>query len=207
MIPSPLFFWCTRNTKIFARLCGSPSTTAPISPTPVLKPCRCLDTVHSISKKMFFGPWSGNRAIWVLEIGEIAGAAEVTIKQTYKLLYPRAVDLFPVDSKFAPGIKELPLSWNGWCGDGDEVVIGCVSFFTRCFVRVSLNELFDRQWDWFWADSFSVSWSKTAADCFGCVVCHRGPRPSEIYSIILNEKWPLSFLITVRHCHKPSRFL
>lgn len=42
------------------------------------------------------------------EIGEIAGAAEVTIKQTYKLLYPKAASLFPSDSKFVGGIKDLP---------------------------------------------------------------------------------------------------
>ncbi|VDN04355.1 unnamed protein product [Thelazia callipaeda] len=44
------------------------------------------------------------------EIGEIAGAAEVTVKQTYKLLYPRAPELFPPDFKFATSVDLLPPS-------------------------------------------------------------------------------------------------
>lgn len=44
------------------------------------------------------------------EIGEIAGAAEVTVKQTYKLLYPRAAELFPEDFKFTAGLESLPPS-------------------------------------------------------------------------------------------------
>ncbi|KAK0410612.1 hypothetical protein QR680_005234 [Steinernema hermaphroditum] len=44
------------------------------------------------------------------EIGEIAGAAEVTVKQTYKLLYPRAKDLFPEDFNFRTPIEMLPSS-------------------------------------------------------------------------------------------------
>jgi len=44
------------------------------------------------------------------EIGEIAGAAEVTVKQTYKLLLPRAADLFPDEFKFVTPIELLPQS-------------------------------------------------------------------------------------------------
>ncbi|VDN53527.1 unnamed protein product [Dracunculus medinensis] len=44
------------------------------------------------------------------DIGEIAGAAEVTVKQTYKLLYPKAAELFPLDFKFATSIDDLPPS-------------------------------------------------------------------------------------------------
>ncbi|KJH46295.1 transcription factor TFIIB repeat-containing domain protein [Dictyocaulus viviparus] len=44
------------------------------------------------------------------DIGEIAGAAEVTVKQTYKLLYPRAAELFPEDFKFVTPIDQLPTS-------------------------------------------------------------------------------------------------
>ncbi|TKR60941.1 hypothetical protein L596_028122 [Steinernema carpocapsae] len=44
------------------------------------------------------------------EIGEIAGAAEVTVKQTYKLLFPRARDLFPADFNFKVPIELLPSS-------------------------------------------------------------------------------------------------
>ncbi|XP_076455472.1 transcription initiation factor IIB-like [Babylonia areolata] len=42
------------------------------------------------------------------EIGEIAGVAEVTIRQSYKSMYPRASDLFPTDFKFAIPIENLP---------------------------------------------------------------------------------------------------
>jgi len=41
------------------------------------------------------------------EIGEIAGVAEVTIRQTYKLLLPRAAELFPGDFKFETPIESL----------------------------------------------------------------------------------------------------
>ncbi|KAJ1355555.1 Transcription initiation factor IIB [Parelaphostrongylus tenuis] len=42
------------------------------------------------------------------EVGEIAGAAEVTVKQAYKLLYPRAAELFPEEFKFITPIDQLP---------------------------------------------------------------------------------------------------
>ncbi|CAB3398218.1 unnamed protein product [Caenorhabditis bovis] len=44
------------------------------------------------------------------EIGDVAGAAEITVKQTYKLLYPRAAELFPEDFKFVTPIDQLPSS-------------------------------------------------------------------------------------------------
>ncbi len=50
------------------------------------------------------------RKFFLLEIGEIAGAAEVTVKQTYKLLLPRAGDLFPDEFKFVTPIESLPQS-------------------------------------------------------------------------------------------------
>ncbi|GAB6031520.1 hypothetical protein CHUAL_009289 [Chamberlinius hualienensis] len=42
------------------------------------------------------------------EIGDIAGVADVTIRQSYKLMYPRAADLFPEDFKFDTPIELLP---------------------------------------------------------------------------------------------------
>lgn len=45
-----------------------------------------------------------------LEIGEIAGVAEVTVKQTYKLMLPRAAEIFPADFKFDTSIDQLPTS-------------------------------------------------------------------------------------------------
>lgn len=42
------------------------------------------------------------------EIGDIAGVAEVTIRQSYKLMYPHASKLFPQDFVFHTPIHELP---------------------------------------------------------------------------------------------------
>ncbi|XP_031617020.1 transcription initiation factor IIB [Contarinia nasturtii] len=42
------------------------------------------------------------------EIGDIAGVADVTIRQSYKLMYPHASKLFPEDFKFATPIHLLP---------------------------------------------------------------------------------------------------
>ncbi|XP_071450756.1 transcription initiation factor IIB isoform X2 [Hetaerina americana] len=42
------------------------------------------------------------------EIGDIAGVADVTIRQSYKLMHPNASHLFPEDFKFAIPIDQLP---------------------------------------------------------------------------------------------------
>ncbi|PIK45809.1 putative transcription initiation factor IIB [Apostichopus japonicus] len=42
------------------------------------------------------------------EIGDIAGVADVTIRQSYKLIYPRANELFPADFKFQTRVEDLP---------------------------------------------------------------------------------------------------
>ena len=42
------------------------------------------------------------------EIGDVAGVADVTIRQSYKLMFPHAVNLFPADFKFATPIDQLP---------------------------------------------------------------------------------------------------
>jgi transcription initiation factor TFIIB len=42
------------------------------------------------------------------DIGDIAGVAEVTIRQSYKLMYPKASKLFPEDFKFHTPIEHLP---------------------------------------------------------------------------------------------------
>ena len=46
----------------------------------------------------------------ILEIGQIAGLAETTIKQTYKFMLPRVAELFPDDFKFSVPIDSLPAS-------------------------------------------------------------------------------------------------
>jgi len=42
------------------------------------------------------------------DIGEVAGVAEVTIRQSYKQMLPRAKDLFPENFKFHKPISQLP---------------------------------------------------------------------------------------------------
>ena len=42
------------------------------------------------------------------EIADIDGVADETIKQSYKLMLPRAVELFPQDFKFTTPIENLP---------------------------------------------------------------------------------------------------
>jgi len=42
------------------------------------------------------------------EIADIAGVADVTIRQSYKLMLPRAKDLFPADFQFVTPIENLP---------------------------------------------------------------------------------------------------
>ncbi|KAK2718758.1 hypothetical protein QYM36_005932 [Artemia franciscana] len=44
------------------------------------------------------------------DIGEVAGTAEATIRQVYRLMLPSASLLFPADFKFAIPIKDLPQS-------------------------------------------------------------------------------------------------
>lgn len=42
------------------------------------------------------------------EIGDIAGVADVTIRQSYRLIYLRAAELFPSDFKFITPVDKLP---------------------------------------------------------------------------------------------------
>jgi transcription initiation factor TFIIB len=42
------------------------------------------------------------------EIGDVAGVADVTIRQAYKLMLPRAAELFPDNFKFVTPIELLP---------------------------------------------------------------------------------------------------
>ncbi|XP_028407765.1 transcription initiation factor IIB-like [Dendronephthya gigantea] len=44
------------------------------------------------------------------EIGDIAGVADVTIRQSYRLMFPKAYELFPTDFKFYTPIEKLPYS-------------------------------------------------------------------------------------------------
>lgn len=42
------------------------------------------------------------------EISDIAGVADVTIRQAYRLMYPKASKLFPEDFKFTTQVEQLP---------------------------------------------------------------------------------------------------
>lgn len=42
------------------------------------------------------------------EIGDIAGVADVTIRHSYKLMYPHAAALFPSEFTFTTPIDQLP---------------------------------------------------------------------------------------------------
>ncbi|XP_022644745.1 transcription initiation factor IIB-like isoform X3 [Varroa destructor] len=44
------------------------------------------------------------------DIGDIAGVAEVTIRQSYKQMYPKAAQLFPEDFKFHTPLEQLPIN-------------------------------------------------------------------------------------------------
>lgn len=58
------------------------------------------------NKKLQGKLYSNNH--FLIEIGDIAGVADVTIRQSYKLMYPRAAELFPQDFKFFTPIENLP---------------------------------------------------------------------------------------------------
>jgi len=47
-------------------------------------------------------------AVVCVEIGDIAGVAEVTIRHSYRLMLPRAHDLVPADFQFANSLDQLP---------------------------------------------------------------------------------------------------
>ena len=57
----------------------------------------------------------------VSEIGDIAGVAEVTIRQSYKLMYPKAHLLFPEDFDFVTPIEQLPAQWGDNSGSGNQM--------------------------------------------------------------------------------------
>lgn len=83
--------------------------------------------------------------LWPLsaEIGDIAGVADVTIRQSYRLIYPRAAELFPPDFKFDTPVDKLPQLWNRCPQHGDHIFLlflqDCIhSFFNSYFCWISL---------------------------------------------------------------------
>ena len=47
--------------------------------------------------------------LYFIEIGDIAGVAEVTITKSYKLMRPRAAELFPEGFVFHTPVDNLPI--------------------------------------------------------------------------------------------------
>ena len=43
-----------------------------------------------------------------VEVGDVVGVADSTIRQSYRLLYPSREKLFPSDFKFFTSIEDLP---------------------------------------------------------------------------------------------------
>lgn len=60
----------------------------------------------------FSGWFKGVILVVSTEIGDIAGVADVTIRQSYRLIYPRAAELFPPDFKFDTPVDKLPQLWK-----------------------------------------------------------------------------------------------
>lgn len=70
-------------------------------------------TLHSAIKRalfylLFYPTQASEDKRSQKEIGDIAGVADVTIRQSYKLMYPHASKLFPEDFRFATPIDQLP---------------------------------------------------------------------------------------------------
>lgn len=85
--------------------------------------------------------WPRNVRNASTEIGDIAGVADVTIRQSYRLIYPRAAELFPPDFKFDTPVDKLPLLW----GLRPQLKVSCCSHGTAF-----LYPLFCWSWNiWF----------------------------------------------------------
>ena len=55
------------------------------------------------------------------------GVADVTIRQSYKLMLPRAKDLFPADFKFTTPIENLPQNWESETGNKEQIYLILIS--------------------------------------------------------------------------------
>ena len=80
--------------------------------------CAQCDTSIAKATAVLADDWLSNLTwTWCdasTEIGDIAGVADVTIRQSYRLIYPRAAELFPPDFKFDTPVDKLPLLWRLW---------------------------------------------------------------------------------------------
>jgi len=100
-----------------SRFCGTLSLARPIqkAATCIAKKAVDMDIVPGRSPisvaaaAMYMASQASNDKRTQKEIADIAGVADVTIRQSYKLLLTRAKDLFPDDFVFVTPIENLPL--------------------------------------------------------------------------------------------------
>ena len=78
-------------------------------PCQVLPPPPCSHQFPvQVSAAIFMASQASSEKRTQKEIGDFAGVAEATIKQSYKVMYPKAVELFPADFEFVTPISLLP---------------------------------------------------------------------------------------------------
>jgi len=75
------------------------------------KPCSVLLVIGVVRPKIVEYLVVCANTLWLssLEIGDIAGVAEVTITKSYKLMRPKAADLFPEGFVFSVHVDMLPM--------------------------------------------------------------------------------------------------
>ena len=79
--------------------------------------------------------------IFILEIGEIAGVAEATIKQSYKQMYPKVGELFPEGFVFHTPIHQLPYQQNECDDDMYILLFYLLHNLSHNFIKPELQAL------------------------------------------------------------------
>ncbi|VDP16112.1 unnamed protein product [Soboliphyme baturini] len=105
------------TTDFMSRFCGNLNLTQRVqtAASHIARKAVDMDLVSGRSPisiaaaAIYMASQASNEKRCAREIGVVAGVAEVTIRQSYKLMYPRAAELFPPDFKFSHSIDELPL--------------------------------------------------------------------------------------------------
>jgi transcription initiation factor TFIIB len=106
------------SADFMSRFCGNLSLPYPVqvAATRVAKKAVEMDLVAGRSPisiaaaAIYMASQASSEKRPAKEIGEIAGVAEDTIRQTYRLLLPKALDLFPADFRFDTPVEHLPRS-------------------------------------------------------------------------------------------------
>lgn len=106
------------SADFMSRFCGNLSLPYPVqvAATRIAKKAVEMDLVAGRSPisiaaaAIFMASQAGSEKRNAKEIGEIAGVAEDTVRQTYRLLLPKATELFPAEFRFDTPIDQLPRS-------------------------------------------------------------------------------------------------